>query len=71
MLIKIISLATFIRAKYKRGSTVLTEAGVVCEVAVERFALRFVGACAPAVAPQADGDVRRAAVAVVWRHIRT
>lgn len=51
------------------GRTTLTEAGVVREVPVESLALGLLAAGAPAGAPQADGDVGGAAVAVVWRDV--
>lgn len=47
----------------------LTEAGVVREVPVKSVTHSLLIASAPAGTPQADGDVRRTAVAVVRRHI--
>lgn len=41
----------------------------MCEVPVESVTLSLLIASAPAGAPQADGDVGGAAVAVVRRHI--
>lgn len=55
--------------KWLHRPRALTQAGVVRKVPVESVTLGLLTTGAPAGAPQADGDVKGAAVAVVWRDV--